>query len=389
MKKYLIFFICLGIIIFGCKYSVCAKPETVSVKFIYLNGANNNTPKMRNWFFQGINKLHPDMKKTLESSDFIQKNFLKNGQYKIDENPGVFFWGDKSINDLENVNEKLISLKMFSPKFAQMFRTFFAHCLHDAIWVQKDHNMQPIVNDLHKEILDTYNKGGKTVLFGYSAGSFITYEYLIYKIPALNNANLLEIIDFNDNQRKFVESNPINGTCLDALISSNLIIYSTNGSLIPTSDFNEFRKFYKQLNDVTKQVCTPDGALMGIINYASPIVLFYSDTVDPSIEINRYNQYIYKYIIAKDMFTITVNFADDPLGYPLTKNLTPDDLIQMYNFKFDNGGSGFMHDKSDVKSPATFLGAHTSYWKYSKKFSKAVRDAYQDGYQNFNSDGKI
>lgn len=388
MKRYIIFLICLGMIAFGCKYPVFAHSET-PVKFIYLNGANNNTPKMQNWFFRGIKKLHPDMKNTLESSEFIQKTMLNNGQYKIDAVPGVFFWGDKSISDLENVNEKLISLDMFSPKIAQMFRKFFAHCIHDAIWVQKEHNMQPIVNDLHKEVLNAYEKGEKTVLFGYSAGSFITYEYLIYKLPALNNKNLLEIVDFNDRQREFVVNNPVNSTCLDALISSDLVIYSTNGSLIPTSDFDEFRKIYRQLNDVSKRVCTPDGALMGIINYASPIVLFYSDNIDPSIEINRYNQYIYKYIIAKDMFTITVNFSDDPLGYPLTKNLTPEDLAQMFNFKFDNGGSGFMHDKSDVKSPATFLGAHTSYWKYSKKFSKAVRDAYKDGYQNFNTDGKI
>lgn len=389
MKKYLFSVILLIIVVFGCGYQAFAKSEPTNIKFIYLNGANNNTPKMQNWFFQGIKKLHPDMKKTFESSDFIRKTFLKNGEYKIDPIPGMFFWGDKSISDLENVDEKLISLSMFSPKIAQMFRTFFAHCIHDAIWVQKDHNMQPIVNDLHKEVLTVHSRGEKSVLFGYSAGSFITYEYLFYKLPALNNKNLLELVDFNDKQREFVSENPVNGTCLDALISSKLLIFSTNGSLIPTSDFNEFRKIYRQLNGVTSQVCTPEGALLGIINYASPIVLFYSDNIDPSIEINKYNQYIYKYMISKDMFTITVNFADDPLGYPLTKNLTPEDLEQMYNFKFEDGGSGFMHDKSDVKSPATFLGAHTSYWKYSKKFSKAVRDAYKDGYLNFNSDGKI
>ena len=83
------------------------------------------------------------------------------------------------------------------------------------------------------------------------------------------------------------------------------------------------------------------------------------------------------------MFTITVNFSDDPLGYPLTKNVTPDELKNMYDFEFADSGKGFMYDKSNVKSPSTFLGAHTSYWKHSKKFSKAVRDAYIEGYKNF------
>ena len=382
MKKFIIS-IFTAILFLSCGIYAKAEIETVPVKFIYINGANNNTPKMQKWFFKGINKLHPVMKKTLKSSDFVKENMLKNNAYEIEDVPGVFFWGDKSISDLETVDERLITLSMISPKMAQVFRTFFAHCIHDAIWVQKDHNMQPIVKDLHKEIMTAYNRGEKVVLFGYSAGSFITYEYLFYKLPALSNNTLIQMVDLNENQKQFVEQNPVNNTCIDALISSKLIIYSTEGTLIPTSDFEQFKKIYGKLNDYTKQVCTPEGTLMGIINYASPIVLFYSDNRDPSIEINKYNQYIYKYLVSNDMFAITVNFADDPLGYPLTKNLTPEDLKTMYNFEFGDSGKGFMYDKSDVKSPSTFLGAHTSYWKHSKKFSKAVRDAYIEGYKNF------
>ena len=360
-----------------------ADENKVPVRFIYINGANNNTPRMQKWFFNGINKCHPTMKKTLESSDFLKEKMLHGGQYTIEEVPGVFFWGDKSISDLENVDERLILLNMISPKMAQAFRSFFAHCIHDAIWVQKDHNMQPIVKDLHKEIITAYNRGEKVVLWGYSAGSFITFEYLFYKIPAISNYNLIKMVDFTEKQKEYVSQNQIDNTCIDALISSDLLIYSTNGTLIPTSDFGKFREIYGKLNDYTKKLCTPDNTLIGIINYASPIVLFYSDNRDPSIEINKYNQYIYEYLIYNNMFTITVNFADDPLGFPLTKNLTMDDLAEMYSFDFKDEGKGFMYDKSDVKSPSTFLGAHTSYWKHSKRFSKAVRDAYIEGYTNF------
>jgi len=382
MKKFTII-VLIAILFLGYSISAKAEIETVPIKFIYINGANNNTPKMQKWFFKGINKLHPTMKKTLQSSDFVSKNMLKNNTYEIGDVPGVFFWGDKSIGDLENVDERLITLDMISPKMAQVFRTFFAHCMHDAIWVQKDHNMQPIVKDLHKEIMTAYNRGEKVVLLGYSAGSFITYEYLFYKLPAISNKTLTQMVDFNENQNQFVQQNPINNTCIDALISSKLIIFSTEGTLIPTSDFQQFKEIYEKLNDYTKQVCTPEGTLLGIINYASPIVLFYSDNRDPSIEINKYNKYIYKYLVSNDMFTITVNFSDDPLGYPLTKNVTPDELKNMYDFEFADSGKGFMYDKSNVKSPSTFLGAHTSYWKHSKKFSKAVRDAYIEGYKNF------
>ena len=381
MKKFLTVIFTLSLVF--CTTLMQANADTTKIKFIYLNGANNNTPKMQRWFFKGIDRLHPTMKKTLESSDFLQNKFLKDGKYTIEEVPGVFFWGDKSISDLENVDERLITLSMISPKMAQVFRTFFAHCMHDAIWVQKDHNMQPIVKDLHKEIMTAYNRGEKVVLLGYSAGSFITYEYLFYKLPALSNTSLVEMVELSENQKEYIEKNPVNNTCIDALISSKLIIYSTEGTLVPTSDFQKFKEIYGKLNDYTKQVCTPDGTLLGIINYASPIVLFYSDNRDPSIEINKYNQYIYKHLISNDMFTITVNFSDDPLGYPLTKNVTPEELKNSYDFKFADAGKGFMYDKSNVKSPSTFIGAHTSYWKHSKKFSKAVRDAYIEGYNNF------
>ena len=226
MKKFIIS-IFTAILFLSCGIYAKAEIETVPVKFIYINGANNNTPKMQKWFFKGINKLHPVMKKTLKSSDFVKENMLKNNAYEIEDVPGVFFWGDKSISDLETVDERLITLSMISPKMAQVFRTFFAHCIHDAIWVQKDHNMQPIVKDLHKEIMTAYNRGEKVVLFGYSAGSFITYEYLFYKLPALSNNTLIQMVDLNENQKQFVEQNPVNNTCIDALISSKLIRYST------------------------------------------------------------------------------------------------------------------------------------------------------------------
>ena len=64
-------------------------------------------------------------------------------------------------------------------------------------------------------------------------------------------------------------------------------------------------------------------------------------------------------------------------------NLTPEEIKQLHDVNFDENGRGFFHDKSDTKSPATFLGAHTSYWRSAKKFSKAVVKAYEDGYKNF------
>ena len=84
------------------------------------------------------------------------------------------------------------------------------------------------------------------------------------------------------------------------------------------------------------------------------------------------------------MFWLTVNYADDPLGYPTTKNISYTDLKDKLKLPIIPN-NGFLYSKSDVKSKRTFIGAHTSYWSTSKKFSKAVIDAYIEGYKLYNS----
>ena len=273
--------------------STASASEPTPVKFIYINGANNNTPTMQKWFFDGVNKLHPQIKHYMETSPFVQKHLLKNGKLDIEDTPTTFFWGDKTLDDLEKVNEGLIAASMLSPYMAQMVRSIFAHCMHDAIWVQKDHNMQTIVRDLHKDIKSAYERGEKVVLFGYSAGSFVTYEYLFYKLPAISWKDITEKLHLKDKQKEYVSANKTDSTCIDALTTSGLAVYSTSGDLIPTTDYATFKKAYDNLKKVTRDVCVPDGTVLGTVNFASPLVLFYSDIQDPTIEINQFNKAIF------------------------------------------------------------------------------------------------
>lgn len=354
-----------------------------TMRFVYINGSNNNTPAMEKWFYDGIDRLHPQMRYQFMNSPFTKEHLLENGKITINEKPSTFFWGDKTLSDLQTVDEGLVTTSMLSPKLAQMVRSFFAHCMHDAIWVQKPHNMRKIISELHLQLKEYYDNGEKVVLFGYSAGSFVTYKYLFYKICGITSDTIAQRMKLSQEQKNFVTKNKIKPTCIDALLASNLAVYSITEELIPNPNFSEFKKAYLSLNETTKCVCAPDKSIAGIVNYASPIVLFYSEIKDPTLEINKYNADLFKDMKNNNVFWITVNFADDPLGYPLTKNLTPEEIKQLHDVNFDENGRGFFHDKSDTKSPATFLGAHTSYWRYAKKFSKAVVKAYEDGYKNF------
>lgn len=360
-----------------------AAEEKQPIKFIYINGANNDTPEMKQWFYDGIEKLHVQMKKQFDTAPFVYQYFLKNGQREILQKPEIFFWGDEAAKNLQTVNAKLELTDMLSPKLAQTIRTVFGHCMHDAIWVQKPHNMQKIVRELHKQILESYNNGEKVVLFGYSAGSFITYRYLFYKLPYLTTNTMIKKMNLNEQQKEYVTKHNINSTCVDAMMQVNLAYYTSDERLIPNANFEEFKKAYDSLNSVTNTACIPDNNVIGIVNYASPLVLFYSDFNDPTIEITEYNEDLFLKIKNDNIFWLTVNFSNDPLGYPLSRNLTDEEIEELHNMSFAKNGRGFFHDKSDFRCPTICLSAHTSYWKYAKRFAKAVVKAYEEGYLNF------
>lgn len=360
----------------------CFCVETKEIQFIYINGSNNNDKKMQKWFFDGMHKMHKHMLESFSSSAFINDKLLQNGKYSLSENPEAFFWGNRSSEEIQNLNSDLNFLKMFSPKLAQTVRTLLAHCLHDAIWVSHYRNMHPVLDDLHKQVMSNYKKNKAVILFGYSAGAFITYEYMFNKLPDIDASDYFNKVDVPENFKNYVNNNIRKQTCIDALIESGLAIYSAEGRLVPVYN-NSSKSIYDNLDNYTCEYCIPDGALKGIINFASPLVLFYSDISSPKYALTYYNKFLYKYLLENDIFWLTVNYSDDPLGYPTSKNISYTDLRDKIDLKIIPN-KGFLYSKSDVKSRKTFIGAHTSYWSTSKKFSKAVVEAYIEGYTLFN-----
>ena len=359
--------------------NVCLAQTGVS--FVYINGSNNNDEKMRNWYIEGVQKLHPVMKKKFEKNKEIKQVFLDKTQYKINEEPVIFFWGDKSQKDLEFVQGQLDMTKAFSPTIAYKVRSMLAAYLHDAIWVQKQHNMLPILDELNDTVIKEAQKGNKTVLYGYSAGSFVTYEYMFNKLPYLNPEELFNEIDVSDNVRKFASEHPLENTCISALSKAEIGTVSQSGHLILKKfDDNSLEENYLKLREATKTACAPAGSLQGVVNFASPLVLFYSDLADPDYELTYYNKLMLKYIIENGLFFITVNYREDPLGFPSTKNLTIDEMEKLANIEIENP-KGFVYDNSSVWSKRSVLFAHTSYWSAKRTFSNAVVKAFTNGYR--------
>ncbi len=373
MKK--ILGIILGLLLLQ---NVCLAQTGVS--FVYINGSNNNDEKMSNWYVEGVQKLHPVLKKKFEKSKDIKEVFLNTEDYTINEEPVIFFWGDKSKNDLEFVQQQLDLSKAFSPTIAYKVRSMLAAYLHDAIWVQKQHNMLPILDDLNETVKAESEKGNKVILYGYSAGTFVTYEYMFNKLPYINLDGLADTLGFSDSIKQFIKEHPIENTCISALSKAKIGIVSENGNLLfrPAETISE--ENYLALKDATENYCVPDDTLKGVVNFASPLVLFYSDLANPDYELNYYNKLMLKYILEKGLFFLTVNYREDPLGFPSSRNLTIDEIKKLADIEINNP-KGFIYDNSSVWSKRSVLFAHTSYWSSSGTFAKAVVKAFTNGYK--------
>lgn len=373
MKKifiFLIFFLFIGLPAF------C---EDENLTFIYINGSNNNDTKMKDWYIKGVNKLHPVIKKKLEKNKTIKK-WATDNNLVIDDEPEIFFWGYDSKTDLEFVKERLNISKAFSSTLAYEIRSLLTQFLHDAIWVQKTHNMLPLLEELNERIKVQAQNGKKVILYGYSAGTFVNYQYMIYKLPYIKAEELFKVLTKDEEILTFVKENPRNNTCLSALThdKGGIGVLSNTGHLVLNQNNEKLKENYMALDEATEKYCSPQGAVKGFVNFASPIPLFYSDISDSKYELTFYNKYAIKYIYENGLYFLTVNFREDPLGFPSGRNLTISQLEEILDLKIENP-TGVIYDNSSVWSKRSAIFAHTSYWSARGVFANAIVKSFVNG----------
>lgn len=353
--------------------------QTTNLTFMYINGSNNNDTKMKDWYIKGVNKLHPVMKKNFEKDETI-KNWSKENQLIINSEPQIFFWGYNSKTDLDFVKDRINISKAFSSTLAYEIRSLLTQFLHDAIWVQKTHNMLPILDELNDRVKEQADKGQNVILYGYSAGSFVTYQYLLYKLPYINLEKLFKALNADEETLKFIHDNPQNDTCFSALSynKGNIGTITNTGHLVLNQNNEKLKENYLNINQATEKYCAPKGYVRGVVNFASPVPLFYSDMADPNYDLNFYNKYLTKYIYENGIYFLTVNFKEDPLGFPSSRNLTVAQLEELLDLKIENP-TGVIFDNSSVWSKRSALFAHTSYWSARNTFAKGVVKSFVNG----------
>ena len=353
--------------------------ENTNLTFIYINGSNNNDTKMKDWYIKGVNKLHPVMKKKFEQNKQI-KAWAEQNKLSIEETPEIFFWGYDSKTDLDFVKERLNISKAYSSLIAYEVRSLLTQFLHDAIWVQKTHNMLSILDNLNEAVKNKADEGQNVILYGYSAGTFVTYQYLFYKLPYIKTEKLFEALKPEDEILQFIKEHPAKDTCLSALMhdKGNIGVLTNTGHLVLNSDENELKENYLKLDGATDKYCAPAGKVRAVVNFASPLPLFYSDLADKDYELNFYNKYMMKYILENGVYFLTVNFREDPLGFPSSDNLTIEQIEEKTGINIENP-TGVIYDNSSVWSKRSAFLAHTSYWSARGTFSKAVVNSFVNG----------
>lgn len=347
------------------------------ISFLYINGSNIYDPKINKWYVNGLRKFHPSLRKAFEQDSCAQKYLLKNGEYVIKEAPVTYYWGDKNRNKYTYTKEELAASQGFISRQAYKIRLTVIHVLHDIIWVQINHNMNCVLDGLNEAVKIEVQKGNKILLMGYSSGSIIAYEYLLRKAPYINVSDLFNSADVSKEQRDFVSQHPMKNTCMSAL-TKDLAFFSADGHINFNNDINLFKKNYMNLNEQTAAVCMPENTILGAINLGSPMVLFYSDISDPCYQLTYYNRLLYKYIFEKDMFWLAVNYYEDPLSFPVGRNLSIEEIENVINSDIEPH-AGFIYDESNVSGGISAM-THLSYLsKKRKKLTKAIVKAYIDG----------
>ncbi len=389
MKKIILLLLLLIVFCFSNDVVSAAEDKPTGVTFIYINGSNNlaynNRLKFKIAFMDDVNELHPQIKKRFESSEIIQEVFLQNGKYVINSEPIPFYWGDRSLKVVERIDRDLASAKKYSPRIAHQARSLFAHCLHDAVWVQKPKNMTSVLDDLHKVVMNEVNKGNKVVLLGYSAGSFVTYQYYLMKSNSIVPSEIA-FGKYNEEVEDYVVQTPVKPTCFDALVDADVIKYNpATGKFLPNKDIDVFKRNYANLDKYTDAVCFTGGTVKGVVGFASPARLFYSDLIESTTSINFISHLMAKSIIENDVFYLTVNYSNDPFGFSNSENFTLKKLSEDNEVlaKHLKDGKGFIYNKSNNYVPRTFVTAHLAYWDTPKRFAKAIVKAFNEGYPHF------
>jgi len=378
MKRALFFLAALCIF---CNTIVFAGETPINV--IYIHGANQDRTGGAKGFEESASKMHKDLIKNFNKSQFIKDSLLKDAY--INEKAQTLYWADRLKVNKDYIEDSLAKAKKTSTAVHQYARILIGEQVHDAVWLQKNKNMVPIIRELHKKVMANYAKGEKTILVGFSAGSFVTVDYMLVKSRILNIPEMLThskgkwgITDKDvELAKKYVQNN----ACMASAINSKFLYVDDFENIYLNSDSAQRENAIKNIDKESNLSCAPDDAILGVINFGSPYVVFYSEVSDENSLQHYVARKTIRKIVENNKFYLTVNYSQDPIAMPLP-DYTFEQLTQGKYLNDIKNGNGFMYD-TIVRGGSYSLNPHFNYWNTTNKYTKAVAKSYEKGYRYF------
>jgi len=356
----------------------CTAQAKTPVNFVYIHGSDQGTVEE---FDVWIHRMHPDMQKNLSDNKLFTEKELKDAYIK--DEPQMIYWADKTQKGRAAVTHGLSISSKESTALSNLVRSIIAYMLHDVIWLQKYSNLKPILDDVNKVVIENSKKGEKTVLVGYSAGTLITYQYFLNKSRYLNPVTFLrkhqKELKISDEGINYVKTYANGTTCIDAFIDSGIAFMNADGGLMLNPDAKQRKNNVQKLNKQTELSCAPENYVLGVVNFGSPLVVFYSDITENESQISYFTRKLGQDIIEKGQFYLTVNYKKDPIAVPMdnvnfekAKQMNPD----------TNKGEGFVY-QTLINGGRNVAAAHLRYWDDTNNYTKAVAKSYEQGYKLF------
>ncbi len=361
------------------------------LQFVYIHGTNQNSPTSQDAFNGRVTKLHPYIRAALIKEPLASEHLLEKGTLGISPQTINFFWGDKSHLSIAAVKRNIANplLSRGWLRLGERAREKLAYTLHDAIWVEQQTNKKAIVGELFDAVSHTGHQ--PIMLMGHSAGSLVAFDFLMYRLPYLNIQDFARDLRADPVVMAQLQEKGEQYTCLEALLSSSGIRYDAQGKLAPFFSGIEpqippdllaiyRRNWMTSLPDYTRQYCLPENKVRGMVTFGSPLALFYSLVANPEKDESYLVSSMVSYMLSHNMVWLHVNHWDDFIALPMPNKARILSVMSTRLAKPPVLNGGFVENYLYLGGGATFINAHSWYWKKPRNFAQTVAKAYHQGY---------
>ncbi|MBY0405113.1 MAG: hypothetical protein K2X66_14525 [Cyanobacteria bacterium] len=383
-----------------------------SIDFVYVHGVNTHKKDSDKIIKSKFTRFHqsllnsfekdPLAKKVLLNETLLPHSPLENAHIQISKTPSIFYWNQLNQGSIEAVHDNLNIFKSVQSRVSSLIQFNLATMMQDVFWLVKRHNQIQFNDSLNHHLREKVDSKHQVVLFGYSGGSVISYEYLLYYLPYIDMYEVLKrqkaplpadiVESFHPEEKRYA--------CLQALLDSDFSRFNRQGDMVLF--FSELQlKNMDALNqiklDYTREktpllfskisdICLPPNRIRGLVTFGSPLTaLTSSSTKNRDVEAKA-GLAMVKYFFEHDIFWLNLNRLNDPLGLPLDENAILTAVQEKFQWDTPKTPGGFIYNNGTGTKGALFYNAHMWYLEKPDIFATFVSDSLKEGYQKFYHD---